>query len=239
MVLSAEWQEKLQDFFGMGDDNKGKSWNASVEKNNTNPKSDVVVGVVTRLAARQFDADSSKPSSRSYTTRKAELSSEAHVTKEGVQGDYNHYRTVALKSTKDRAVSLLTNDVMVALRSEYPNFSFEDGDLGENISVDNVSFDFFRVGEHYKFVTVVAEEKEETTSSSVVVVEITEKMDPCANLCKLSYINDESLQPKERISRCKEFLNFLDRYDGYRGWYAKVIQEGIIPKGAKVVRLDD
>jgi MOSC domain-containing protein YiiM len=195
-------------------------------------------GVVARLAVRQFDPDSSKPSSRSYTTRKVELTAEAHVTKEGVQGDYNHYRSVALKSTQDRAISLQTNDVLAALRSEYPKYDIRDGDLGENVSVDNVPFDFFQVGKRYKFVDEENEISTSSSSSSSVIVEITEKMDPCANLCKLSYINDDSVEPKQRIARCQDFLQFLDRYDGYRGWYAKVIQEGFIQKGSKIVLLD-
>jgi MOSC domain-containing protein YiiM len=228
-----------------GDDYGGQE-EEDADEEDSNSKA---AGVVVRLAARQFDADSSKPSSRSYTTRKVELASskKAHITEEGVQGDYNHYRTVALKSTKDRAVSLLTSDVMAALRSHYPKYVIENGDLGENILVDDVSFDFFQIGKRYKFVITPADENEGSSSSSSspssshksVILEITEKMDPCANLCKLSYINDESLQPKQRIAGCQDFLQFLDRYDGYRGWYAKVIQEGTIQKGAKVVLLDE
>jgi MOSC domain-containing protein YiiM len=186
--------------------------------------------LVARLAVRNFDPSSSKPSSRGYITRKDELSSFVNVTLEGCYGDYNHYRTVALRSTRDRAVSLLTEDVMKALRSQYPEYDIQDGDLGENLYVANASYHFFRIGERYEFVSP-------DPTSPNVILEITEKMTPCANLCKLSYINQESLQPKQRIVRCQEFLAFLDRYDGYRGWYAKVVQEGVIRTGSRIRRV--
>jgi MOSC domain-containing protein YiiM len=192
--------------------------------------------VVVRLAAKPFDPSNSKPSSRNYTTRKVEVS-EISVTVEGCQGDYNHYRTLAMKSTKDRAVSLLSEDVLKALRSEYAQYNIQDGDLGENVYVAGVAFHFFRIGERYEFLSPDDDGSDCATTSqrkASVILEITEQMTPCANLCKLPYINQDSLDPKERISRCREFLAFLDRYDGYRGWYAKVVQEGFIHKGSIV-----
>ena len=75
-------------------------------------------GQVLRTAARplQQSTGGSIPSSRYYTTRKDSLPM-ISVDKPGVVGDYNHYRTVALKSTVDRAVSILTDDVSVYIRS--------------------------------------------------------------------------------------------------------------------------
>lgn len=232
ILLRVHWQNQLQQFLGL--------INNHDEPTRTNEKGDSpqhAQGIVLRLAARPF-ANSSKPSSRSYTTRKTELV-KADISKAGVEGDYNHYRTVALKSTPDRAISLLTKDVMDALRAEYPTFQIENGDLGENVLVGGVSFDFFRIGKQYKFVPrELGDAQESIAEEKTVILEITEKMEPCANLCKLSYINEDSLQPKERIIRCQEFICFLDRYDGYRGWYAKVVQEGTILVGAKVVQID-
>lgn len=226
-------QDKIQEMFG---------GTRNIENGYANPESDDrSSGTVVRLAAKAFDAENSKPSSKSYSTRKGELTSGAHITKDGVEGDYNHYRTVALKSTNDRAVSLLTNDVMTALRSQYPEFEIEDGDLGENLLVDGVPYDYFQIGRRYMFISKdhADDDDDNNDNNSTVIVEITQKVDPCANLCKLSYINDNFLQPKQRISRCQDFLQFLDRYDGYRGWYAKVIQEGVIPNGAKVISVDE
>jgi MOSC domain-containing protein YiiM len=239
------------------------------------------IGKVVRLAARRFHPQHSKPSSPEYTTRKDECSTLC-VQFEGCHGDYNHYRTVALQSTQDRAVSLLTCDVLESLRATYPNAAILEGDLGENILVDGVTFPFFQVGHRYcidslknddsnenastgtesgavgdinQFVTsdesdttgtTQSQYKQEFWSSSTaaaalsrVVLEITEPIQPCANLCKLPYINDESLTPKERIEKCKIFLRQLDQWDGFRGWYAKVIQPGSILKGATIIRLQN
>jgi MOSC domain-containing protein YiiM len=191
------------------------------------------VGKVIRLAARAYDKESSKPSSRSYTTKKSNASS-IQITKEGVIGDYNHYRTMALDSTKDRAVSILTQDVMKSLRATYKHYGTKDGDLGENILVDNVPFDYFQVGKKYQF-----KNPDGSPETRNVLVEITEPMEACANLCKLPYINDDSVKPLDRITRCKDFIDFLNRFDGYRGWYTKVLSEGEIKTGAIVSLYED
>jgi len=199
--------------------------------------SSTTIPVVARVATKSFDPKSSKPSSREYTTRKGELS-EVHVSVNGCEGDYNHYRTLALKNTKDRAVSLLTDDVLIALRSQYTKYDIQDGDLGENIYIAGTTFEYFKIGERYEFISAESDDDTTRTSSpNNVILEITEHMTPCANLCKLPYINQDSLEPKDRIARCKEFLDFLDRYDGYRGWYAKVVQQGIIRTGSTVRRI--
>jgi MOSC domain-containing protein YiiM len=156
------------------------------------------------------------------------------VTKEGVEGDYNHYRTVALKSTEDRTVSILTMDVMNSIHATYKNYKPKEGDLGENILVDGVPFGFFRVGQRYLFESSSKNQDASDDVKERVVVEITEPIEPCANLCKLPYINDETISPKERIERCKDFIDHLDRFDGYRGWYAKVNEAGVIRTGSLV-----
>ena len=209
------------------------------EKKVSSESSSNIIGKVIRLAAKEYDADKSKPSSREYTTKKQSKTS-IRVAKGGVQGDYNHYRTVALKSTNDRAISILTRDVMDALRSNFiiddnntNSYKILDGDLGENILLDNVQFHFFRVGQRYQF---VGDGGEGGDTKRAVIIEITEPMEPCANLCKLPYINDESAKPKERIQKCQDFIEFLNQYDGYRGWYAKVCQEGVINTGDRVIK---
>lgn len=180
-------------------------------------------GKVIRVAAKKFELDGSKPSSKYYTTRK-KARERLFVSKDGVIDDYNHYRTTALKSSGDRALSILTYDVMNLLRAhQYP---VEDGDLGENILVDGVTFDFFEPGRRYQF-----------GEENGVVAEIVEHMMPCANLCKLPYINDERMEPVERIEKCKALLNILNQDVGLRGWYARVVQEGSIAARSAVVRL--
>jgi len=143
--------------------------------------------------------------------------------------DHNHYRTIALDATPDRAVSILTQDVLELLQKQgWPKVS--QGDLGENILVEGVDYTFFKVGQRYKFV-----QNEENAATSTTIVEITERIEPCGNLCKLSYINDESLPPKERFEGCKKFLLTLDAKEGLRGWYGRVIGNGgIVSLGDKV-----
>ena len=184
-----------------------------------------VRGHVIRTAVRPYQLpEGSSPSSRYYTTRKESVPMIV-ATEAGALGDYNHYRSVALQSTVNRAISILTTDVNSYVRNldggYFATIGYRDGDLGENILVDGVDFTYFQVGMQYRF---------SSSSSSVgipstedVVVEITEKIEPCMNLCKLSYIKSEG--------RCKYLIEALAVEDGLRGWYAKVIQGGIIRVG--------
>jgi MOSC domain-containing protein YiiM len=228
------WQDQLKDLvFGLQTSNLPSTFRSGIDAKK--PPATVV-----RLAGRKYNSTSSKPSSREYTTRK-DVQPFLHITQDGAKGDYNHYRTAALKSTEDRALSILTADVMESLGATYKSYDFQQGDLGENILVEGVTFGFFRVGQRYEFRSTVSTiSSDEGTpvgkneEEDVVVVEITEPIEPCANLCKLPYINDDSLSPKDRIQRCQDFIVHLDQHDGYRGWYAKVIEGGVIKNGAKV-----
>jgi hypothetical protein len=72
--------------------------------------------------------------------------------------------------------------------------------------VDGVDFDYFEVGMRYRFFSSSSSSSKGgggggasadsamltagTTTEDNVIVEITELMVPCANLCKLPYIND-------------------------------------------------
>jgi MOSC domain-containing protein YiiM len=114
------------------------------------------------------------------------------------------------------------------------NFPVQDGDLGENVLVSGIDYRFFVPGNVYRF-TSSTEDKED--NEGCVIVEITECMDPCANLCKLPYINDPKKTPKERIATCQQMLNIMDQQSGLRGWYAKVLQEGDIGTNCRVRRV--
>ena len=191
------------------------------------------VGRIERLAVRSYHPDHSRPSSRKYTTRKNAVNT-CRVTVNGLQGDYNHYRTVALQQTPDRAVSLWTADVTVWLQGDNDSndrkgYPVKPGDLGENVHISGLSFDDFEVGQKWQLGSQkLINNNDYGDDDAVVVVEITEPVVPCANLCKLPYINDEAITPKERIARCQDFLQQLDQAPGLRGWYAKVIVEGVL-----------
>ena len=126
---------------------------------------------------------------------------------------------------------------MTALKATYPSYvakGLQDGDLGENILIDNLKFTYFKVGKQYEFISK-KQSKAKGEEESNVIIEITEPMEACGNLCKLPYINDESIIPKERIERCQDLISYLNRYDGYRGWYAKVIIPGTLSNGDTIV----
>lgn len=112
------------------------------------------------------------------------------VSNKGVAGDYNHYRTMALKSTANRAISILTKDVSSYIQTldngyfvNNKNNGYRDGDLGENVLVEGVDFDFFKVGQRYRFSSSNQKEggKKDGSGTSTmedVIVEITEPMEP-------------------------------------------------------------
>jgi MOSC domain-containing protein YiiM len=199
---------------------------------NSDSDTDLAVGRVIRVAAREYHAQDSKPSSRNYTTRKVARDS-IQVSKEGVASDYNHYRTLALKGTPDRALSIVTTDCMELLQSH--KFPVQDGDLGENVLVVGIDYRFFVPGNVYRFTPSTEDDNED--KEGCVVVEITEPMPPCGNLCKLPYINDPEKTPKERVATCQEMLNILDQQPGLRGWYAKVLQGGDIGTNCRVCQV--
>ena len=131
------------------------------------------IGKVTRTAYRKNQGDKSKPGRPGYTTRK-DSQPFIDIEPSGVSGDYNHYRTIALGSTPDRAVCILTTDVLAYVRDE-PIFSrLQDGDLGENILVDQLSYTFFEIGKRYRF-----SKKEGGVDGAII--EITEPAVPCAS----------------------------------------------------------
>mmetsp|Transcript_30077 Transcript_30077/g.45257 ORF Transcript_30077/g.45257 Transcript_30077/m.45257 type:complete len:325 (-) Transcript_30077:997-1971(-) len=214
---------------------------ADTKSKNNNSK-----GQVIRTAARPHQSSGgSIPSSREYTTRKSSLPM-ISVSEKGVTGDYNHYRTVALKSTADRAISILTHDVSSYIQTlDGGSFAksgngYTDGDLGENVLVKGVDFSFFKVGGRYRFSPKSSNNSGNASASSSsssiiesaeedVIIEITEPMEPCANLCKRPFINDPSLSSaRERVAKCQRFIAALGVKDGLRGWYAKVLSGGVI-----------
>jgi MOSC domain-containing protein YiiM len=133
------------------------------------------------------------------------------ISSTGCGSDYNHYRTTKYRSDNERAVSILTTDVLGALNGE--GWPVRVGDLGENLYVDRMRYDTFAIGRRFKFGTTT-------------ILEITEPIAPCAYLCTLPY-----LTPKWR---CADFIRTLDRR---RGWYAKVIATGPVSVGDAVVAL--
>ena len=130
------------------------------------------------------------------------------VHTEGCEGDYNQYRTKHKCSTNDRAVSIMTKKLLDTLTSEGWG-PVMPGDLGENITVDGEIT--FQIGKVY--------------SIGSVLLEITEDIETCNKLQYLPYVGRE---------KRKDFLKALEHR---RGWYAKVLSEGVIFPGDKVTEI--
>lgn len=122
----------------------------------------------------------------------------AWIRKDGLEGDYNRYRSERLAGDPDQAVLLYPVEMIRRLNEE--GWPVNPGDLGENITTEGLADVAFTSGSVYQ----VGE----------AVVEVTKPCDPCRNLSVLPYIGHE---------RKKEFIKALVKR---RGWYARVLKEG-------------
>lgn len=135
--------------------------------------------------------------------------SEAEITKLGVADDYNDYRTKSKNSTPDRAVLIMTSDKLKQLESE--GWPVKPGDIGENLTIDGIAYEQFKIGNKYRVGTVE--------------IQITEKCNPCTRLSNLSYVGNEKVG------------EFIETMKNRRGWYAKILREGHVKTGDNIVEL--
>ncbi len=126
------------------------------------------------------------------------------VRKEGLEGDFNHYRHNSLKNSLDHAVSIMPIEMINQLNRE--GWSVKPGDLGENITIEGIAYNSFKVGDCYLIGTTL--------------LQISEAITPCKKLVKLPYVGEEN---RNRFVK--------DVMLGRRGWYARVLEEGFIRKG--------
>lgn len=125
------------------------------------------------------------------------------ITKNGPEGDHNKYRAEELASDPDQAVLLFTLEMIRELNDE--GWPVRPGDIGENITTEGLDYGALSPGSVY----VIGD----------AIVEITKACVPCRNLAILPYVGTE---------KQKEFISTLiDR----RGWYARVVREGMVHKG--------
>lgn len=122
------------------------------------------------------------------------------VTVDGVEGDYNHYRTHRLGGDRNQALLVVTQELLTALGAE--GWPVQPGDLGENLTVAGISEAHLRPGVRLQI--------------GPVTVAITKPCDPCTALYSLPYVGDERGPA------------FLAATAGRRGWYAKVLTPGEI-----------
>jgi MOSC domain-containing protein YiiM len=125
---------------------------------------------------------------------------EARVTAAGVEGDYNVYRHDVKHD--DPAMAVLIVPVETIREFNREGWPVRPGDLGENVTSEGIPYDAFAPGRRFRL--------------GAVVVEVTKACTPCDNLYLLPYVG---------AARGPEFLRVtLDR----RGWYAKVVADGVL-----------
>jgi MOSC domain-containing protein YiiM len=135
----------------------------------------------------------------------------AHVTREGVKGDFNIYRHEKLRDDPDSALLLMSIEKIRELNSE--GWPIRPGDLGENFTVTGIPYSEFVVGKVF--------------AVGQLRLQIARRCDPCTNLYGLPYVGS---------SKGPQFLKVML---GRRGWYARVLEEGWVKTGDKIVDVTD
>tara|TARA_B100000401_G_scaffold323942_1_gene224511 strand:- start:31 stop:498 length:468 start_codon:yes stop_codon:yes gene_type:complete len=132
----------------------------------------------------------------------------AQIKFEGVDGDFNKFRTEKKNSTGTRAVTLFSLEQIEKLRSE--GHSIDVGTTGENITIEGVDWPSLEVGNRL----MIGE----------AMIELSEPTAPCGKIGK-SFIDGA-------FSRIDHELEL-----GWSRWSASVIEEGHVEVGNQVIIL--
>jgi MOSC domain-containing protein YiiM len=122
---------------------------------------------------------------------------------EGLEGDLNQFRFSKKKNDLNMAVMILTTDIIEQLNNE--GWPVMPGDLGENLTIENINYNSIQPGQCYQVGSVKLE-------ISIICA-------PCNKLKNLTYVGES-----KKISFIKTLIN-------RRGWYARVLKEGKIQTG--------
>jgi MOSC domain-containing protein YiiM len=128
------------------------------------------------------------------------------ITPDGVQGDFNRWRTEKANGDPDQAVLLLSEEILADLRTE--GWPVQAGDLGENLTVAGLAPDSLQPGAQVQV--------------GGVLLEVSKPCDPCTVLYTL---------PDVGLDRGPAFLRALA---GRRGWFGRVLQGGTVRAGMPV-----
>jgi MOSC domain-containing protein YiiM len=128
---------------------------------------------------------------------------EARMTRGGVVGDYNRYRTETRHGDPDMAILVVPMEVLEGLRAE--GWPVAPGDLGENVTSTGIANTDFRPGRRLQV--------------GSAVLEVAKACEPCDNLFALPYVG---------TARGPEFLKTML---GRRGWFCRVVEEGEVRVG--------
>ena len=132
----------------------------------------------------------------------------AHIKFEGVDGDFNKFRTEKKNSTGTRAVTLFSLEQIEKLKSE--GHAIDVGTTGENITIEGVDWPSLEVGARM----MIGE----------AMIELSEPTAPCSKIGK-SFIDGA-------FSRIDHELEL-----GWSRWSASVIEEGQVEIGSQVILL--
>lgn len=135
---------------------------------------------------------------------------EARVTSDGVEGDHNVYRHDEKQDDPAMAILIMPLETLRDLERE--GWPVRPGDLGENFTTVGVDYDAFRPGRRF--------------AVGPVLLEVSKRCDPCDNLYGLPYVGPE---------RGPEFLKAML---GRRGWYARVLRDGLVRTDDPVLAVD-
>ncbi len=135
---------------------------------------------------------------------------EAAIYRAGLEGDYNVYRHDVSHDDPAMAILIVPKETLEEFRRE--GWPVQPGDLGENITSVGVPYGAFRPGRRFRV--------------GGALLEISKPCTPCDNLFLLPYVGEE---------RGPAFLKVtLDR----RGWYARVLEEGPVRTGDRIVPVE-
>ena len=132
----------------------------------------------------------------------------AEIKFEGVEGDFNKFRTDKKNSTGTRAVTLFSLEQIEKLKSE--GHAIDVGTTGENITIEGVDWPTLEVGTRM----MIGE----------AMIELSEPTAPCSKIGK-SFIDGA-------FSRIDHELEL-----GWSRWSASVIEEGQVEVGGQVILL--
>jgi MOSC domain-containing protein YiiM len=129
------------------------------------------------------------------------------ITSDGVEGDFNRWRTEKAGGDPDQAVLLLEEAVLSELGSE--GWPVGPGDLGENLLIAGLPREALAPGVRLR--------------AEGVALEISKRCDPCVVLYGLPYVG---------VERGPAFVRTLR---GRRGWFARVLRGGVVRVGMEIV----
>ena len=132
-----------------------------------------------------------------------------YISKSGLDGDYNNYRTTKKDKDPDMAVLLYPIETIQELNEE--GWPIQPGDVGENLTISGISHAHFQSRQQYKI--------------GDCRLEVSFECVPCRSLSVLHYVGDNKIN------------DFIKSIMHRRGWYARVLSEGFVESGHTIKQI--